>query len=210
VQIVVDVMSCVSGLVLDPESQHPAALERVLLLVGNQSRGGWNVAAEVTPNPADAAAGRFRLPVPLPREVCVVAVTRDFALAKSEPFRVPRGTTHCPLELRAGRIFPPFVGIGHAIAYDSGRRKLVLFGGSGIFNSDTNQHWEYDATMGWTQTHGYRVGGPSAQARPASSLLSRTAARRSSTEAASTVVSSSRASSSRLRPAKWCNASARA
>jgi hypothetical protein len=100
-QIALAPIASVSGVVLDHDGRAPAVLERVLLLVGNEKRGGFRVAAELTPSAADAAAGRFHVQVPVPREVRVVAVTRDFAPATSEPFRVPPGVAHGPLELRA-------------------------------------------------------------------------------------------------------------
>jgi hypothetical protein len=101
VRIALASVACVSGVVFAPDGRTAAVLERVLLLVANEKRGVWSVATEVTPDAEDAAAGRFHMPVPVPRDVCVVAVTRDFALAASEPFRVPAGMAHGPLELRA-------------------------------------------------------------------------------------------------------------
>lgn len=99
--IVLEPTSCVHGIVLDSAGNRPVALERVLLLVADGGHGGWNVAAELTQAAEDAAAGRFRLPVVTPREVRVVAVTRDGGLATSEPLCVPRGCVHGPLSLRA-------------------------------------------------------------------------------------------------------------
>lgn len=98
-QIKLPAASSIAGVVLDPDGQ-PAAIHRALLLVANPNRAGWHVVTEVTPPPADAAAGRFHLRVPLAKEVRVVAVTRDFALASSEPMRVLPGKVS-PLELHA-------------------------------------------------------------------------------------------------------------
>lgn len=99
--IVLEPVGCVHGIVLGTEGERPACIERVLLLVTSGVRDGWNVAAEITPDAAAAATGRFRVPVVTPREVRVVVVTRDCGLATSSPLRVPRGSVHGPLALRA-------------------------------------------------------------------------------------------------------------
>lgn len=101
VQINVAPASCISGVVLEPEGQNPAFLECVRLLVANPNRPGWSIASEVKPSPEDAAAGRFHLPVPMPLAVVVAAVTRDFAIATSEPIRITPGKPLPPIELRA-------------------------------------------------------------------------------------------------------------
>lgn len=103
VQVAVALVPTIHGVVLEPDGQSSAVIERVLLQVQSPQRSGWFVAAETKPTPADAAAGRFQVAVPMSAPVRVVVVTRDFALARSETLRVRPDQTEAPLELRAER-----------------------------------------------------------------------------------------------------------